>query len=64
MLEIFNDTEEEKEVIDDAYPHASSDYIEPSFVPKEVLQYLELVNNLVCEFEAEKGLVKGVHDDV
>jgi hypothetical protein len=57
VLKIFSDVEEEKEV-------ASSDCIEPSFVPKKVLWYMEFSNNLVSKLEIQEGLTRGVHDNV
>ncbi len=36
VLKILSDTKEERDVIDDADLHASSDFTKPSFVPKEV----------------------------
>jgi hypothetical protein len=63
VLEILSNIEE-KDVIDDANPYTSSNCIEPSSMPKEVSPYMEFVNNLIFELEAQKGLAKGVHDNV
>jgi hypothetical protein len=35
-----------------------------SIVLKEVLRYMDFVNSLVLDLEAQKGLARDVHDDV
>jgi hypothetical protein len=65
LLKTLNDVEEEREVTNDADFHVSNDCTEHGLVVlKEVLRYIDFVDNLVFDFEAQKGLARDVHDDV
>jgi hypothetical protein len=64
LLETLSDVEEEKEVIDYANLHISSDCTKCKSIMLEVLRYMDFANRLVLGLEAQKGFARNVNDDV
>jgi hypothetical protein len=65
LLKTLSDGKEKKKVTNDVDLRISNDCTEhKSVVPKKVLQYMDFVNSLVLDLEAQKGLARNVHDDV
>jgi hypothetical protein len=58
VLKILSDIEKKRDFIDDGDLHASSDSTKPSFVPKEVSQYMEFETVWFLNLKFEKVLQK------
>ncbi len=65
LLKTLSDAEEKTEVTNDANLQVNSECTKHGLVVlKEVLRYMDFVDNLVLDLEVQKGLARDVHDDV